>query len=107
MTAQDNKPGYLYVKGLAVGGFSAEERRSLHRQTAKDCINHRKEVGPLEAKEDTCPCVEAEEARIKQILLMVLPECFVCHVCGPFVKADEDGCCTMCGADAQIRRRVK
>ena len=40
-------------------------------------------------------------AAVKSLLIEVLPECFICPACGPFVKADEDGCCAMCGADTR------
>ena len=40
-----------------------------------------------------------ETIKPSSLLLMVLPECFVCPDCGPIVKADEDGCCAYCGAD--------
>ena len=39
-----------------------------------------------------------------RVLPIVLPECFVCDDCGPFVRADEDGCCAMCGKDAKVRK---
>ena len=33
-----------------------------------------------------------------------LPECFVCPICGPFVRSDEDGCCSGCGHAVLIER---
>lgn len=31
-------------------------------------------------------------------------EYFVCQTCGPHVKADEDGCCSLCGRDTIVQR---
>ena len=44
------------------------------------------------------------ERRLRRLLNMALPLCFVCPTCGPLVSADEDGCCTMCGADCSVRK---
>lgn len=34
----------------------------------------------------------------RDVLLAVLPRCWVCPDCGPFAAADEDGLCASCGA---------
>lgn len=41
--------------------------------------------------------VREERDALRKLILLVLPECAVCPECGPFVRIDEDGCCTMCG----------
>ncbi len=52
---------------------------------------------------DQTATAEAQVVRLRETLLRVLPECFVCPTCGPLVKADEDGLCASCGADTTLQ----
>jgi len=57
----------------------------------------------LEQERDEARAAAASSAARVGALLRVLPECFVCSECGPLVKADEDGCCTTCGRDCEVK----
>lgn len=46
--------------------------------------------------------LEAQRDRLLKMLLLVLPDCFICPDCGPLIRADEDGCCSTCGAECSI-----
>jgi len=57
--------------------------------------------GCLDTEVATATLHEAEQDRdtLHALVLSLLPGCFVCGACGPFVKVDESGCCTTCGKD--------
>lgn len=62
--------------------------KTAHRITTHDMQHFRQRAERAE--------VERDQLRAK--LDYVAP--FSCHECGRHIKIDEDGCCTMCGADA-------
>ena len=60
-----------------------------------------KEIDVLKRKLAVAEEALGELQRLRQLLATVLPEHFVCPDCGPFVAADDDGCCIHCGADCE------
>lgn len=59
--------------------------------------------GQIQGIHMSTTCVAYLKVRIEsleKLLVRILPDCMVCQEHGPFVKIDEDGCCTHCGEGA-------
>jgi hypothetical protein len=82
-------------EGYPLPGHAIDGKAALkvlaEPETVKPCRVCGADVGPPYAEGDACGACGAVV-------------CFVCSTCG-VTKADEDGCCAMCGADCAIETR--
>jgi len=47
------------------------------------------------------------DSMVEERLIHPFKKTFFCKECGPRISVDEDGCCTMCGRDAEIYGEIQ